>query len=365
MRIGILTFHFACNYGAVLQCFALQRFLSSCGHEVEVLDYRPSAVADGYRWFYIRRFWGSNPARFWRKTSTELKVIGSRRRRYAAFAEFVDSFLNVSDPLRDAAAVEAYSHDLDMIIVGSDQIWNPRITGGIDHVYWGAFGRNPDTRIVSYAASMEDGFGDDVKNAVKQYLPSFTAVSVREAGLAARLVELDVLDEVSVVSDPVFLLNHDEWNAVSSPRLVSEPYLLFYQVRRSQKALNVAKEMAGRMNLRLVCLSAKVELENSDDAICASPSDFISLFRYADKVVTTSFHGTAFSVIYHDDFICVEENDGKGMRQKNLLDSLGLAGRLAGDFHIQELPSVSWEEVDSKVLEMRYDSCDFLKNCGL
>ena len=53
------------------------------------------------------------------------------------------------------------------------------------------------------------------------------------------------------------------------------------------------------------------------------------------------------------------------MRQKNLLDSVGLAGRLAGDFHIQELPSVSWEEVDSKVLEMRYDSYEFLKNCGL
>lgn len=365
MKVGILTFHFACNYGAVLQCYALQRFLSTFGHDVEVLDYRPSAVADGYRWFDVRRFWGSDPARFWRKTSSELKVIGSRRRRYAAFAGFVDSFLNVSQPLRDAAAVEAYSRKLDMVVVGSDQIWNPRITGGIDQVYWGGFGRSGNTRLISYAASMEDGFGDDVKTAVRKYFPGFTAVSVREAELASELAGLHVLNDVSTVVDPVLLMDAGDWNSVSSSRLISEPYLLFYQVRHSEKALRVAEDMAARKNLRLVCLSAKVELDNTDDVICASPSDFISLFRYADQVVTTSFHGTAFSLIYHDDFLCVEENDGKGGRQRNLLDSVGLAERVTEDFPVPQLPSVSWEEVDSKILELRSASCDFLKTCGL
>lgn len=365
MKTGILTFHFACNYGAVLQCFALQRYLSSCGHEVEVLDYRPAAVADGYRWFDIRRFWASDPVRFWRKTSSEIKVIGSRRRRYAAFAEFMYSHLNLSKPLKDLSDVEAYVKDFDHVIVGSDQIWNPRITGGIDKVYWGAFHRNELTQIISYAASMEDGFSDEVKNAVRQYLPAFKAVSVRESTLADTLAGLGVLSGVSAVADPVLLLCEDEWNAVSSSRVIQEPYLLFYQVRPSDKALRAARAIASKKNLRLVCLSAKVELDNSKEVICASPSDFISLFRYAAHVVTTSFHGTAFSLIYHDDFICVEENDGKGMRQKNLLQALCLENRIVDETADVDLPPVSWKDVDSGILEMKDVSCEFLKNCGL
>lgn len=366
MRIGILTFHCACNYGAVLQCYALQRFLVQSGHDAVVVDYRPAAVADGYRWFDIRRFWGRTPARFIQKSMSEIKVIGNRRRRYKAFGDFIKASIPLTDHIRGCDEMPALAGEFDMLVVGSDQVWNRRITGGTDKIYWGDFERPSSTRMVSYAASMEDGMDSDVVAAVQRFLPGFDAVSVREEGLRLALSALIPEVKVDVVADPVLLLDKEGWNDLASERIVNEPYLLFYQVRQSALAYFTARQLAERKGLKLICLSAKVELDNSEEVACASPADFVSLFRYASFVVTTSFHGTAFSVIYGKEFVCIDVSDGKGSRQKNLLDKLGLGNRIVQDvLHAEELPSINAENLKSKLEEYRNDSIDYLKRCGL
>lgn len=366
MRIGILTFHCACNYGAVLQCYALQRFLVESGHDAFVVDYRPAAVADGYRWFDIRRFWARTPKRFIQKSMSEIRVIGSRKRRYEAFGDFLKTSLNLTGQVKGCEEMAALAGEFDMLIMGSDQIWNRRITGGMDRIYWGDFPRPLSTRVISYAASMEDGMDSDVVAAVRRYLPGFDAVSVREEGLRHALSELIPEVRIDVVADPVLLLSKKHWDDLASERIVNEPYLLFYQVRQSSQAYSAARELAQRKGLKLICLSAKVELDNSEEVTCASPADFVSLFRYASYVVTTSFHGTAFSLIYGKEFVCIDVSDGKGSRQKNLLDRLGSGNRIVHDVaDAEELPAMDAETVNSRLEEYRKESVDYLKYCGL
>ena len=366
MRVGILTFHCACNYGAVLQCYALQRFLVESGHDAVVVDYRPAAVADGYRWFDIRRFWGRTPGRFIQKSISEIKTIGNRRRRYKAFKDFLETSLTLTYQVKGVEDMAALAGDFDVLIMGSDQIWNRKITGGADRIYWGDFRRPSSTRIISYAASMEDGMDSDTVEAVLKFLPCFDAVSVREDGLRQALSALVPELRVDVVADPVLLLDKKRWDDFASERIINEPYLLFYQVRQSTQALAAARDLAARKKLRFICLSAKVELDNSVEISCASPSDFVSLFRYASYVVTTSFHGTAFSVIFGKEFICVDVLDGKGLRQKSLLDKLGLSNRVVQDVHhAEELPSMDAANLKSRLEEYRNESIDYLKRCGL
>lgn len=366
MRIGILTFHCACNYGAVLQCYALQRFLVQSGHDAVVVDYRPAAVADGYRWFDIRRFWGKTPGRFIQKSKSEISVIGNRRRRYKSFEDFLKTSITLTDHVRGCDEMAALAGEFDMLVVGSDQVWNRKITGGTDKIYWGDFQRPSSTRMISYAASMEDGMDSVVVAAVQRFLPGFDAVSVREEGLRQALSAIVPEVRVDVVADPVLLVDKEGWNALASERIINEPYLLFYQVRQSAQAYSAARQLAERKGLKLICLSAKVELDNSEEVACASPADFVSLFRYASYVVTTSFHGTAFSVIYGKEFVCIDVSDGKGSRQKSLLEKLGLGNRIVQKVSDTEgLPVINEDNVKLRLEEYRKESVEYLKRCAL
>ena len=365
MKIGILTFHFACNYGAVLQCYALQHYLTVAGHEVSVVDYRPKSVSEGYRWFDIRRFWGATPARFWRKTKSELKVIGSRRKRYSAFDSFVSRSLTLTEPVYDKDSMAALAKDFDLIIAGSDQIWNTRLTNGIDPIYWGAFQRGSGTSLISYAASMEDGFSNETKAGVSSLLTGFNALSVREESLKNALEPYLDGRKVSTVVDPTLLLDKDQWSSLASGPLIKEPYLLFYQVRRSEKARDAAVELARRKGLKPVFISAKPELENSPEVAESSPEQFVSLFRNASFVVTTSFHGTVFSLIFEKDFICMPVQDGRNSRQENLLSSVGLPDRNIEELPEGDLPTIDWNTVAQRKQDMLESTYEFLKSCGL
>lgn len=364
MKVGILTFHFACNYGAVLQCYALQKYLMSRGHEVYVMDYRPDAVAGGYRWFDIRRFWGSDPVKFYRKTVSELGVIADRRRRYTAFDDFVRNHLPLTPSIRSLADAEAVAKGFDLIVVGSDQVWNPRITGGVDPVYWGGFTEGV-VPMASYAASMEDGFSDEVKMAVKKYLPSFRAISVREEALKSSLDEILPDADVRTAVDPTLLADAGIWDVFADCLKPEDPYVLFYQVRRSPEAWATARALADSRGLRLLCLSAKVELENSPEVISSSPEEFVSLFRNASYVVTTSFHGTVFSILFRKPFACVDVHDGKGTRQEGLLKALGLSGRMVAHGNLEGLPGIDWDDVAGRLSALRHSSEEYIKSCGL
>ncbi len=326
MRIGILTFHTAHNYGAVLQCYALQEYLRSCGHEVEVIDYRLSVIQRDYRVFYWKRFISVRPLWMLKKIGRECRLMSARRQRYHAFEAFIQGRLRLT-PLSSIM-----DRPFDRIVIGSDQVWNTSLTNGFSAYYWGAFPHPSVTGIVSYAASMQDSWPAEQDETISRLLQNFTAISVREQTLVPRLSVLASGRTVVAVADPTLLLSREQWDSIAVRPPIDAPYLLLYQVETHPNSLSIAKSVASDLGLKLVCLSVRLENENSRETLSTSPELFVGLFKYASFVVCSSFHGTVFSLIYNVPFYTIRMNKGKDNRVRSLLDQLGLQERFISNY---------------------------------
>ena len=368
-RVGILTFHFARNYGAVLQCYALLQTLRSMGFEAGVIDYRPRSIAKGYKVVDIKRFWGRTPARFLRKTRREFQVLGSRRRRFEAMEAFVQKHLGFVEP-----------GECDTVVVGSDQVWNPALTEGrMDRWYWGE--NLCGKHLTAYAASIENGLHLLNNEQLRPALERFHSVSLREEKALEKIRGLR--PDACLCCDPVLLTGEGLWENLASESHICDglgDYLLYYQVRKSAAGLEAARRLSAAKGLRLVCLSAKLEDENSSEVAAASPEDFLALLLGAKFVLTTSFHGCAFSALLHRPFLALSLGDGRDSRIAGLLKQLGLESRCislpalhfpagSADSAIPATDSpafdssiepIDWESVDKKLSEISGPSREFL-----
>lgn len=348
MRIGILTFHRAHNYGAVLQAYALQTILEKHNHEVEFIDYYNPRMLHVYKWFDLQRF----RTKSIKHLVHELFLLINRKRRFMHFDKFIHEYLKLSPVPYDLASY-------DLIIVGSDQVWNTKLTNGFDKMYWGNFPHPSSLGIVSYAASMEENMTDKEMVSLSLMLENFKYISVREKSLAARLSSLTD-KPVYLVSDPTLLLGTADWNKMTDTPIIHKKYVLLYQVRNDPKAENIAKAIAKRMGIELVYLSARIDLENSKEAIASGPIEFLSLFKHASYVVCTSFHGTVFSIIFNVPFCSVLLNDGKDSRVKDLLEYFHLESRGVGSFQETVFDNIGWEDVNRDLAGLRAKSIDYL-----
>lgn len=320
MKIGILTFHRAHNYGAVLQCYALQEVLKSMGHEVSVIDYKLQFLLECYKPFILRRFLSKNPIKCLDRIIRETKLLHSRRDRWCSFNNFIETRLNI-------APIESLEQNLfDVIVIGSDQVWNTKLTHGFDNYYWGNF--KTRAKIVSYAASIEEFWDVKDNKKVRTLLNNFSSISVREEDVALNLKNIIDGRTIHTVVDPTLLLGNGEWSKIAVQPPIRKKYLLLYQVRDSQTAKRIASKIAHKYQLEIIALSARVDAINSKECISASPEEFVGWFKYASFIVSSSFHGTVFSIIFQRPFYSVKLNDGKDSRVENLLKSFNLSERL-------------------------------------
>ncbi len=245
MRIGIITFHRALNYGAVLQAYALYEFLSNMGFEVEIIDYRNDNFEDVYHSFKI------NLQHLWQFKNQRLK---SRMRRCMEIfyihllGEKFDNLLHdkLSEPVTAAEweeAIEKY----DVIITGSDQVWNKELTNS-DMVYY--LKGVPERKRASFAASIG---GFDIlndKEALKE-LDKFAFLSFREKETMEKLQGI-VKKACSTHMDPVFLLKKDRWKEIMKLPDTTEKYVLIFSMNKLPKLVDYAMDYAekkGRMRV--------------------------------------------------------------------------------------------------------------------
>jgi hypothetical protein len=333
MRIGILTFHFAHNYGAVLQCFALQEYLKSLSEniEVEVIDYRLQSITDVYKWFKLSRFRSKNPIKMMQKTLYEIGLLNKRKRRFDAFESFINQRLNI------VPVSTINDNPYDTIFIGSDQVWNYHLTKGFDDYYWGTFQHPHKTKIVSYAASMQDNWPQELNEKIRERLRNFHRVSVRESTLAQTLNRIIPEMDIETVVDPTLLLGRESWEQIALAPPIKESYLLVYQVEDSYKTRSIAKQIAERLNLQIIYLSARIDCVNSPLVEGVSPEGFVGLFKDADFVVCSSFHGTIFSLLFNKPFVSVKMGLGKDNRVKSLLSLLKLESLFIEEFEDYQL----------------------------
>lgn len=385
MRIGIINFHFAHNYGAVLQCVALQKTLLSLGHEVVVIDYRPEYMAQQFAAFanpvkYAR--WANRdfihrgfPYRLYRMARRAAQAIvrckgfGVRKARMRAFEPFIGQNEKLTRRYHTIGELAADPPVCDAYVCGSDQIWNPYVTsGGLDRAYFLDFG--PETALrVAYAVSPCQLDVEKYAGELRGLLGRFDALSLREAQHKVGLEKL-LARPVEVCADPTLLLRAEDYAPLEKrPEDFREGYILAYAFRDRDDPHAVGKvidRMHRATGLPVVNLSHDaIPMECAARRVrAASPGEFLYYIRHANCVITNSFHGTAFSLIYRKPFWSVEKR-ATASRARELLAATGLQDRLIVTLDETALPEamtrpVAYETADVVLQEMRVQATNYL-----
>ncbi|RKD91997.1 polysaccharide pyruvyl transferase family protein [Mangrovibacterium diazotrophicum] len=355
MKIAILTFHNAHNYGAVLQAWALKTYLATTGNDVEIIDYRTFVnTRSDFKNFFKRR----NIA------TLVFSVAFKFNRFYRRFTRFDNFIKNKLNPKSTVYTPSDFADlDYDLYIIGSDQVWNNKITGSHDPVFWGDIEQKKDFKLISYAASM----GNETLNTqntlqIQDSLIRFDSISVREKNTVDQLRKI-VSKEIFHVFDPTFLLKAQDYNEILASPVVKGKYILVYQVAFSPKVENVAKQIANQTNSTIIHLESTIKynipVKNHFETM--GPMEYLSLIKYAHCIVTTSFHGTAFSIIYEKPFYLVNL-DSHNNRPKSLLQDLGLTHRIIEKAEDCSFSPIDYSKIQSALSEKRASSQQFLQN---
>lgn len=353
MKIGILTFHRAHNYGAVLQCYALQEILRRNGHDVRVIDYRQPYIEQFYSRFstglLMRRFPDLKAMLEYVKNCMKKFMWSPFRKRY--FNDFVTRYIKLSEK-----CTSQIPQDFDCYVIGSDQLWSMHCLGGeFDPVYLGEFRRPASSLLVGYSISADVRSVNALAGRLKDIVPSFDAISMREEKISG-IVSSSSGHDCSVTVDPTLLTDSSLWEPVIDEKWSRRNYILVYEVRWNKDTKGALRRKAERLAEKIGDGCEVIDVSRMKYPV----RDFVSLFRYARYVVTTSFHGIVFSLLFETPFYALPLWDNYDLRYRELLTSLGAADRLVS-FDDELLPvPVDFAPVSRRMEELRSESMDYL-----
>ncbi len=364
MKIGILTFHNAHNYGAVLQAYALRTKLRAMGHKVKIINYRNPQIEAAYKEtlamptdkYSLRhpRAWKT----IWQARKQVQFAQPAWERQCRKFKVFIENVLLEND-MEQHDRKDLEHLDMDVFICGSDQIWTSWLTGGLDEVYFLDF--KTSAKKASYGASkFSTDFTEEERKYFQKTLNDFVAVSVREQSLADVLQNMLQCD-VSTVLDPTLLLEAKDYQDLECNVELPEKYILAYFVTEDENLMKCAQHAAEKSELPLLEIHyyERRNLKGHYQTADLGPQEFLTYLKQAHLIFTNSFHGLVFSIIYHKDFYGVYEKDA---RKDNLMKQLQLEDR-----HIQEWRDIDiekriqYEQADELLNKLRLESEDFLK----
>ncbi len=356
MKIGILTFHRAENFGAVLQAYALQSFLLQEGYDVRIIDYRNAAIERSYHIF--------NPSILWSRKNLLISLqtyllrflhIQEKQLRKRKYEDFRRQYLRLTSPVSNIQK----PLDFDCYITGSDQVWNLHLTGGLDSVYFLGFPMYAHSIKISYAASSDNDPNGLIKThgaKLRNLLNTFHAISVRETFLKQELQPY-VQFPIQVCLDPTFLLSREAYLKMAI-KPVETRYILVYHMTPVRMGTGLAHSIAtgsGREVLEIY--GGYTSHTHSKKGL--GPLELLGYIAYADKVITTSFHGLSLSLILHKDVWVV--NKGDNLRQRHLLETLGLSHRLLNTCKDYNSSEIDYRIIDVRLSELIQSSKSFLK----
>ena len=359
MKTGLVTFYHIHHYGALLQAYATERSVERCGSQCEIVDYYVNQNND-----LFRRPTGLGSAAADVHTALHYAPL---KARYQRFEEFSKQYLRISGH-RFESLEELKNAELpyDVILSGSDQIWNPKIfpDGRFDPVFFGAFSRR---RKIAYAPS----FGiphvpEGMEEELRGYLAGFSHVSVRERQ-GQVIVEEVTGKTVPVVLDPTLLLDREEWGAIAQPP-ADKGYILCYCISKPGALSPYIHALAEKTGLPVVqlCGTRQKVHPKAKCVLDAGPAEFLGLFQNASYVCTNSFHGTVFSVQFQKLFFTAvapsELAAPESSRTFSILSRLGLTGRIIGKGDTAGLDdAIDWASVDRRLEEARQSSLTYLR----
>lgn len=374
MKTATVTWISYKNYGTFLQAFALQKAITSFGYENQIISDYPivkrniknqssinwprykTAVSKGNLIHRLRRLHGEITYSMKAK-----KFLASQ----AKFDYFEEKYLDV----RNVKSVNDYyklDDIFDCYVCGSDQIWSV-----LEHNFNEYFFLNFTSKYkIAYGPSIGQQITDnDVKNRLKELLHDFSAVSCREEYSAEQLSEI-IQKNVTWVCDPTLLITRDMWmDLLNIKEKSAEKYLLCYFLENKSWYFNYARELAEYLKIKIMIIPSRIEFlyrsETNKDPI--GPREFVALFDNAQFVLTDSYHGSIFSLLFNTQFIYLKRfNDGvnsQNIRIDSLFNYLGIQNAIMNEkqFQHSDLPCIDYGQVNERVCEFRHSSLKYLK----
>ncbi|MCD7771215.1 MAG: polysaccharide pyruvyl transferase family protein [Oscillospiraceae bacterium] len=307
MKIATITFGYSQNLGALLQAYALSEYIASLGHECKIIkfrefDQRPFETIKGIP-----------------DALSDIVFYGDCKRKMKKINAYRNNFLPFTDKCYPSAAdMDELNEQFDCFVAGSDQIWN--VHKGIFDEFFLSF-VNKEKKKIAYAAS----FGltkipEEYVDGVKDGLARFDAISIREASGVQLAYELTGNTYPQTV-DPVFLKPRNDWEELCKERKVKDKYIFVYPTQITPLLKETVKKAKKELGCKVYSLFYFVGVDKVVKD--ADPLDFVNYIRYADLVIGSSFHATAFSLIFEKN-LRVIPHSSTGSRVVDLLSELGL-----------------------------------------
>ena len=382
-KVGLVTCYFHPNYGSALQAYATQRIFDEWGIPCETIciDGLRRGLDAAKTRFYLRRIWdpqilSGTVARIGRKKlqalahrdtfGTKIAVRGEK------FAAFRQEHFRLSPAYASREELSKACSEYSTVLVGSDQLWLP---SNIAADYYTLSWVPDDVNKVSYATSFGTSFlPKGQRRKAREFLSRFQHLSVREQSAVEMVLTYAGLT-AQLVCDPTLLFTAQEWLDIQPERpLVEGEYILCYFLGNNTKDRAFARRLRAATGCKIVALLHLDEYIAADEGYAdetpydIGPGELLNLIRNARYVVTDSFHGSVFSLLYRKTFFTSRRVAKEGLlctnsRLDSLFDTLGVSGRLiSGDEDVEECleRQLDFDAIHERIAALRQESVDYL-----
>ena len=360
-KVGIITFHNAHNYGAILQVYALQEKLKELGFLPSVINYKNKKITRPYS---LIKYSKKNPVKSIKLLYESIKDYRINKLRYDTFNNFINQKLDLTKEYKDIKSLKNDSPKMDYYITGSDQVWNTSMLGELSDAYTLNFGDNKVKR-VAYAASIGNASIDEnFKEQYKEKISKIDYISVREKTAAEELKKI-IDKKISIVLDPTLLFSKEEWDKkIKKENDQKEKYILAYVVKYNDEYRKIVDYVSEKTGFKVIHFNKKNIYKNElESAYTVDPFEFVNKIKNAEYVIATSFHAMVFSILYHKKFFIIPHNT-TGSRITDLLEKLNIDNRVY--YNLEEFSKINYDldidykKIDEKLNKERNESIRFL-----
>ena len=362
MRIKTITCHHVYNYGASLQAHALMHYLSSLGHEVEIIDYMPDYIRKHISVWDIGPRWKKN---IFIRLAYYSYVVPQRLRQKESkkrYDEFTRNYLKLTKRYNSFQELVQDTPTADIYFCGSDQIWNPTINNGLDPAFYIDFASAKSIR-ASYAASFSvSEIPEKDRGFINDMLKKLDFISVREKTGISIIKKMNIDKKVVNVLDPVFLPLFEHWKSMTYTPQYNN-YILVYDQENNETIRKMAIALSKETGKKIIAFKGLYPRDYADIKVKQSgPIDFISLIANADYVITNSFHCSAFSIIFGREFYVVPRTHQKvNSRMADLLEALNIKNRMIKSIDLlNHSEIIDYDSVYERLYSLRKLSYDYI-----
>lgn len=367
MDVGIITFNSAHNFGATLQTYAMQRALEKKGFNPKIIDYRYKRIDNVYNPFKRKKKgffdFGFYMNRIKLHTTNKYKIS-----RYHKYEEFFIENLNLSKKYASVNSLRNEEWEFDAFICGSDQIWNAKISRGLNPSYFLDFAPKDSIKIV-YSASTGSSEIERCDGPVfKYYFRNLDSISLRESD-AVNVLQKFTDKNIEVTLDPTLLLKKEDYDhLIDKSYYKDKDFIFVYVIDYNEELYKIAAKISKDERLPIIIstpyLTPKKIFKNQIDALDIGPKEFLGLIHNAKYVVTNSYHGNIFSILYKKIFISTPHYITSS-RVLELFKVLGIDSPLffdSNDFKSIRDIKIDYNRVYEKLNVLREFSFNYLEN---